>query len=350
FPKLLAMPVTAIVPTPVPAGFDQQPVGSGPWRFVSWSHDDQIVLAKNPTWWGGAPKMDTLRIRIVPEPLTRAAEYESGRLDVVEIPFGETRRWEQSHAAELQRRPALRDLYIALNTTRGPLKDVRVRQALNYATDAATILNTVMGGRGVRTGGSLPPGIEGYDSTLAPYPFNIARAKELLAQAGYPNGVDLELYRTSRSEYARLSQSFQQSWAEAGIRVTILERDGPTARAASAKGEADLFLTDWYADYPDPEAFLFPLFHTSNRGTGGNRAFLSDATVDRLVTAMRASTDTAEQTRLAREADARVHELAPWVFLWAPVDLWALSPEVEGWHVPAIFNGQHWTGVRFTAR
>jgi ABC-type transport system substrate-binding protein len=205
----------------------------------------------------------------------------------------------------------------------------------------------VMGARGIRTGGALPPGIEGYDSTLAPYPFDPAKAKELLAAAGYPNGIDLELYRTARSEYARLAQSLQQSLAQSGIRVTIVERDGPTARAASAKGEADLFLTDWYADYPDAEGFLFPLFHSSNKGTGGNRAFLGDAELDRTISAMRASTDTAEQTRLARTADARAHELAPWIFLWAPMDLWALSPEVTGWRIPAIFNGQHWTNVRY---
>ena len=351
FPKLIAMPVAAVAPWPLPADFADHPVGSGPWRFAAWDRGSELRVARNPGYWGAAQaEAESLRVRIIPEAITIAAEYEAGLLHVAEVPFSETARWEQSHPEELQRRPAIRQLYIAINTTRGPLKDVRVRQALNYATDAATILRTVMGGRGVRTGGSLPPGIAGYDSTLAPYRYDIARARALLAEAGYPNGVELELYRTSRSEYARLAQSFQQSWAEAGIRVTILERDGPTARAASSKGEADLFLTDWYADYPDAEGFLFPLFHTSNRGTGGNRAFLSDAALDRLVDRMRASTDTAEQTRLAREADARVHELAPWVFLWAPVDLWALSPEVTGWRVPAIFNGQHWTGVRFTAR
>ena len=101
---------------------------------------------------------------------------------------------------------------------------------------------------------------------------------------------------------------------------------------------------------PAMTSLLFPLFHTSNRGTGGNRAFLSDPELDRTISAMRASTDTLEQARLAAAADRRVHDLAPWVFLWAPVDLWALSPDVTGWRVPAIFNGQHWTGVRFVTR
>jgi ABC-type transport system substrate-binding protein len=348
FPKLIAMPVATVAPFPLPDGFADHPVGTGPWLFAAWARGSEIHLARNPAYWGAEKaEADSIRVRIIPEAMTIAAEYEAGLLHVAEVPFSETERWESAHPTELQRRPAIRQLYVAINTTRGPLKDVRVRQALNYATDAATILRTVMGARGIRTGGALPPGIEGYDSTLAPYPFDPAKAKELLAAAGYPNGIDLELYRTARSEYARLAQSLQQSLAQSGIRVTIVERDGPTARAASAKGEADLFLTDWYADYPDAEGFLFPLFHSSNKGTGGNRAFLGDAELDRTISAMRASTDTAEQTRLARTADARAHELAPWIFLWAPMDLWALSPEVTGWRIPAIFNGQHWTNVRY---
>ena len=144
------------------------------------------MLARNERYWGGAPKSDTLRIRIIPEPLTQAAEYEAGQLSVVEVPVGETRRWEQNHPDELQRRPALRDLYIAINTTRGPLKDVRVRRALNHAVDVRTLLGTVMADRGVLAAGSLPPGILGYDSTRAPYGYDPAKAKQLLAEAGYP--------------------------------------------------------------------------------------------------------------------------------------------------------------------
>jgi peptide/nickel transport system substrate-binding protein/oligopeptide transport system substrate-binding protein len=348
FPKLLAMPVTAIVPVPVPAGFDQQPVGSGPWRFVSWAHDDQIVLAKNPTWWGGAPKMDTLRIRIIPEPLTRAAEYESGRLSVVEIPFGETKRWEEMHAAELQRRPALRDLYIALNITRGPLKDPRVRRALNQAVDVQTLLATVMAGRGVRAAGAIPPGIAGYDSTRKPYAFDPAAAKRLLADAGYPNGFAVKLWRSQRPEYSRIAQAVQQNLGQIGVTVEIVERDAASTRAAARKGEADLFLTDWYADYPDPENFTYPLFHSRNKGTGGNYAFLSDPALDSVIVRIRTTPDETEKAALARDVDRRVFEAAPWIFLWFPVDLWAVRPEIEGWKVPAIFNGQRWTNVRRT--
>jgi ABC-type transport system substrate-binding protein len=342
FPKLLAMPVAAIVPTPTSPDFDQRPNGSGPWKFVSWSHDDAIVLARNESYWGGVPKSDTLRIRIIPEPLTQAAEYEAGQLSVVEVPVGENRRWQETHPQELQRRPALRDLYVAINTTRGPLKDVRVRRALNHAIDVPTLLTTVFADRGVRAAGSLPPGIAGYDSTRAPYEYDSAKAKKLLAEAGYPNGFVLKLWRTQRAELARLAQSIQQGLAEIGVRTEIVERDASSARAAVRNGEADLFLTDWYADYPDPENFNYPLFHSRNKGPGGNYAFLADPDLDAMISRARETTDEGEKTRLARDIDARVFELAPWIFLWFPVDVWATQPDLEGWRIPLVFTGQRW--------
>ncbi len=346
FPKLLARPSTAIVPTPVAPGFDQHPIGSGPWHFVSWSHDDAILLASNPKHWAGAPKTDSLRIRIIPEPLTAAAEYEAGRLTVVEIPFGETRRWEESRPNELKRRPTIRDLYIAINTTRGPLKDVRVRRALNHAVDVNTILETVMSGRGARARGVIPPGITGYDPDRKAYHYDPARAKALLAEAGQANGFALRLWRSQRPVYARMAQAIQQQLGEVGITVEIVERDASSARAAVRNGEADLFLTDWYADYPDPENFTYPLFHSSNAGTGGNYAFLRDKALDARLLRLRTTTDEAEKERLAREVDAQLHDLAPWIFLWHPTDLWALRPEAKGWMIPAIFNGQRWTEVQ----
>jgi peptide/nickel transport system substrate-binding protein/oligopeptide transport system substrate-binding protein len=348
FPKLLAMPVAAIVPTPTPADFDQRPNGSGPWKFVSWSHDDAIVVAKNERYWGGAPKSDTLRIRIIPEPLTQAAEYEAGHLSVVEVPVGETRRWEETHAKELQRRPALREYYVAINTTRGPLKDVRVRRALNHALDVPTLLTTIFADRGKRAAGSLPPGVAGYDSTRAPYAYDPAEARRLLAEAGYPNGFAVRLWRTQRAELARLAQSIQQALADVNVRVEIVERDASSARAAVRNGEADLFLTDWWADYPDPENFNYPLFHSRNKGSGGNYAFLSDPGLDSMIVRARATTDEAEKTRLARNIDARVFELAPWIFLWFPIEIWAAKPEMQGWRVPLIFTGQRWMQVERT--
>jgi peptide/nickel transport system substrate-binding protein/oligopeptide transport system substrate-binding protein len=236
----------------------------------------------------------------------------------------------------------LKDLYVAINTTRGPLKDVRVRRALNYAVDVPTLLSTVYANRGVRAAGSVPPGIAGYDSTRAPYPHDPAKAKQLLTQAGYPNGFAVKLWRTQRAELARLAQSIQQNLAEVGVRAEIVERDASSARAAVRNGEADLFLTDWWADYPDPENFNYPLFHSRNKGPGGNYAFLADPVLDSMIIMARQTNDESEKIRLARSIDARVFDLAPWIFLWFPIDVWAAQPDVRGWRFPLIFTGQRW--------
>src|SRR2546425_262647 len=163
FPKFLAMPVASVVPAPPPGDPTQGPVGTGPWRFVAWQRSDYLLFARNPSYWGGAPAGDTLTVRIIPEPLTRAAEFEAGRLSVIEVPFGETARWRAERPGQLVEKPALRVVYVALNNRRGPLRDARVRGAINHAVNRSEILATVYGGRGALAHGALPPGPPGSD-------------------------------------------------------------------------------------------------------------------------------------------------------------------------------------------
>ncbi|MES1259053.1 MAG: ABC transporter substrate-binding protein, partial [Gemmatimonadota bacterium] len=321
FPKLLAMPVAAIVPTTIPENFGEAPIGSGPWKFVSWSHDDLLVFARNDNYWGTPAKADTLRVRIIPEVFTQAAEYESGRLSVVEIPGAETDRWYELHGPELQHRTAMRAWYVAINTRRGALADVRVRQALNHAVNIPVILANAMHNRGVLAAGAIPPGLDGYDSTRARYGYNIGLARKLLADAGHPDDLYLELWRSPRAEFAQIALAIQADLEQVGVHVEIIERDAATARAAARRGDVDLFLADWYADYPDGENFTFPLFHSSNAGTGGNYAFLKDAVLDTLIARARTTSDSLEKVQLLRRADARAFDLAPWIFCWFPTDL-----------------------------
>ena len=169
FPKFLAMPVAAVVPSSTGADFGQRPIGTGPWRFVAWEHDDYLRFAANSTYWGGAPQSESLTVRIVPEPLTRAAEFLAGRLSVAEIPFGETAKWEREHPDWLRRKPALRAIYVALNTRRGPLRDPDVRRAINQAINVPEILRAVWNSRGIVAAGSIPPALGGSDPGRKPY-------------------------------------------------------------------------------------------------------------------------------------------------------------------------------------
>src|SRR5256714_891161 len=219
FPKFLAMPVASVVPPPLEEP-GQRPIGSGPWRFVAWQHDDALTFTRNPDYWGGAPLADTLTVRIVPEPLTRAAEFEAGRLSVIEVPFAETARWRAQHPGWLVEKPALRVVYVALNNRRGPLSDARVRRAINQAVNRSEILATVYGGRGVLAHGAIPPGLAGSDTTRRGYGYDPAAARTLLAEAGYSGGIDVRLWRTgTNGELSRVAQAIQAPLAGVGGRV-----------------------------------------------------------------------------------------------------------------------------------
>jgi peptide/nickel transport system substrate-binding protein/oligopeptide transport system substrate-binding protein len=351
FPKFLAMPVASIVPSPVPVDFAQHPVGTGPWRFVSWEHDDYLRFAANSTYWGGAPLADSLTVRIVPEALTRAAEFLSGRLSVVEVPFGETVKWQQDHADWLKRKPALRPIYVPLNNQRGPLRDPRVRQAINHAVNVPEILRTVWNGRGVLAAGSIPPALGGSDPGRRPYSYDTTEARRLLREAGYPDGFTVQLWRSGTNvELGRVAQAIQAQLAAVGITVEIVSRDASSMREAVRKGAADMAITDWWADYPDADNFLYPLFHSASAGPGGNYSFYSDRVTDSLIMLARRTPNQTARETLYRRIDKRVFEAAPWLYLWFAVDLWAEHPSIEGWDIPVVFNGQRWTKVRVAAR
>lgn len=349
FPKLLAMPVTSVLPDSIPADFGQRPVGTGPWRFVEWKHDDYLLFARNEEFWGGAPAAESLMARIIPEPSTAVAEFEAGNVDVLQIPEGETRRWEQTdeRSAHLQSAPALRLYYVAINTRRGALADVRVRQAINLAVDVPTILNQLVGGRGRVAAGVIPPALAGSDTTRAPYGYDPGRARQLLAAAGHANGLRLQLWSSTTPPFPRIAETIQGYLKEVGIQVELVQRDASSMREAARKGDTDLVLKDWFADYPDAENFLYPLLHSASEGVGGNVSFYRDATYDSLVTAARHEMDEARRISLYASADSLAFAGAPMLFLWFYNDLFAIQPWIQGFRVPVVFNGQRWTDVRF---
>jgi len=345
FPKMLAMPATAIVPKVTPPDFGEHPIGTGPWKFVAWHHDDYLLFARNMQYHDGAPLADSLEARIIPELSTAEAEFQAGNVDVLQVPAQESPSWESNEETRplLQSAPSLRLIYGAINTTRGPLRDVRVRQAINLAVDRGMILRRLMGGRGTLAAGVIPPSLDGFNPSLAAYPYDTARARALLKDAGYPNGIDLELWTSQSEQFPRIAQTIQAYLAQVGIRVKIVQRDASSMREAARNGKTDIALKDWYADYPDAENFLYPLLHSNNRGVGGNVSFFSNATFDSVVSRARREPDDQKRFALYREADSLAHEQAPMLFMFFYTELYAVQPWLKGFTVPSIFTGERWT-------
>nr|MDQ6925153.1 ABC transporter substrate-binding protein [Candidatus Eremiobacteraeota bacterium] len=350
FPKLLAMPVASVVaPGAASAGadFGQHPIGTGPWRFVEWKHDDYLRFARNPGYWGGTPGADTLTSRIIPEPSTAVAEFENGTVDVLAVPEGETRAWEQTdeRQARLQSAPALQLYYVAINTTRGPLADVRVRQAINLAVDKKAILDRLAAGRGVRASGVIPGVLDSLADDRAPYPYDPARARQLLTAAGFPNGIDVQLWSSQQPTIARMAQAIQGYLKAANIRATLVQRDAPSVREAARNGQVDLVVKDWFADYPDADAFLTPLLASTSKGVGGNLSFYANKRVDSLIARARRTGDDQQRAALSREADSTAFADAPLLYLFHYNQLYAVQPWIRNFQVPVIYNGQRWLGV-----
>ena len=351
FIKLLAMPVASIVPDSIPEDFGERPVGTGPWRLAEWRHDDYLLFARNESYFDGPPKTDSLKARIIPEASTSVAEFENGTVDVLFVPEGETERWRDDprRSELLQSAAGLRLLYVGINTRRPFLSDVRIRQAINHAVDVPTILEEMMGGRGRRAAGVIPPSLEGADTTRQGYAFDVAKAKELLTAAGHPNGIDLELWHSQDATITRLAQTIQNYLAVAGIRAKLVQRDSPSVREAARAGQVDLVLKDWWADYPDAENFLYPLLHSANAGPGGNVSFYSNPRFDQVV--MRARRELRDSARVAlyRQADSLAFIEAPMLYLFFTADLFAVQPWVHGFQVPVMFNSQRWTNATIGA-
>ena len=160
------------------------------------------------------------------------AEYESGNVDILQIPASEASDWleDESKKPMLMSTPALELVYIGINTTRGPLVDPRVRQAINYAIDVDRIIERLIGGRGTRAAGVIPPALSGYDSTRAAYPYDSIKAKRLLAEAGHPNGIDIELWTSMTPIYLRIAETIQAYLNRVGIRTKIVQRESAASR------------------------------------------------------------------------------------------------------------------------
>jgi peptide/nickel transport system substrate-binding protein/oligopeptide transport system substrate-binding protein len=147
-----------------------------------------------------------------------------------------------------------------------------------------------------------------------------------------------------------MAETVQAYLNQVGIRTKIVQRESAAARGAARKGQTDMILTDWYADYPDAENFLYPLLHSVNAGVGGNVSFYANPRFDQIVAASRREIDEAKRDQLYRQADSIAFQDAPMVFLYFYNELYAVQPWISGFVPPVIFNGQRWQDVTIAKR
>ncbi len=294
--------------------FGQHPVGSGPFIFESWRRDDVIVLRANADYWEGRPYLSTLTFRIIPDPATAQAEFDTGRLEYMILTDVTYRRYADDPAwkSNIIEVPELFTRHVGLNVTRPPLDDVRVRQAINLAIDKAAMVRTILQNKAFVATGVFPPSHAAYNPTLKGYEYDPARAKVLLAQAGWGGGFDLELHGAANSVTGRWLEGFQRYLAAVGIRARIVQEDFGVMLDRAGKGEIPAWVLS-HGGGPNCVDYLGP-FRRRNVGPAGNRMRYKNDRVDALIDEAERTFDPRGQVKLCRDAESLIVADAPWFF------------------------------------
>lgn len=323
------------------------PVGTGPYKLDRFNPGDRIVLTANERYHGGRPYLDGIQYRVINDSATRIAEFEAGTLHSTALTADNLPRF--------QRDPRYRDYihttnnftvyFIGLNAARPPFDDPLVRRAVSWAVDRELLADTVVKDTRVVARGPIPPGLDGHRPHLEGYGYDPEKARALLAQAGYPDGLSFEVHMSNSDVNVQLFEPIQLMMAEAGIDMQIVLRDFSSMLEDTTRNAIDAFYASWLADYPDAENFLYPLFHSDNFGAGGNRTSFSHPEVDRLIEMAQAEADRDKRIALYHEIEDLVLELAPRVFLFYGQTWVVHRPEVQNYRLYRIFNANKMTHV-----
>jgi peptide/nickel transport system substrate-binding protein len=310
----------------------RKPVGTGAYRFVEWVKDDRLVMDANREWWGWGgkpPAIDRLIWKPIPDDFARLSALQRGEVDVItNVPP------DQMKIVRTLTVPATRTVTFWINTTQPPLSDKRVRQALHYAMDTASIVKNLYAGQGKPFSGGLADTDFGYNAELKPYPYDPARARKLLAEAGVGGGFDVTLYAGSGTMVndKQLLEVIADMWSKVGVRARVEMME----MAARQKMNNDrtvpphgLMLINPQSTLLDADGSMWRLFHPN--GFGG-KYWVGSQPGQRFHDVMeqaRYTLDPKKRKALYIEATRIIHEDKPWLELFQEVVIYGVSKRVS---------------------
>jgi peptide/nickel transport system substrate-binding protein/oligopeptide transport system substrate-binding protein len=342
FKNLLTMPAAYVVPMEEVLhwgpDFSSHPVGTGPYVLREWLPNRRLVLEMREDYFERPSRVDGIVYRVIHEELTAVAEFELGNLDVIEIPASEYSRYRESKkwSGLIASQEGLNTYYLGLNNKRPPFDSVRLRRAVNHAIDRERILNTLYEGRGRLASGPVP-GVLRKWSAPVPYGFEPEKARRMVRDEDAPGNV-INFYITSDQQVVDVAEVIQSYLKDAGLDVRIRQLEWSAFKEAINRGEADMFWLSWWADYSDPENFLFPLFHSSNHGSGGNRVWYTNKEVDNLIALGQKATLGERRDMYYAMAEGIIAGEAPWVFFWHRSDFTLHQPWVVDYRIYPVYS------------
>ena len=311
--------------------FGAAPVGTGPWRFADWKRDQYIRLEAFDDHWRGKAPFRHLVVRSLPDVSTRMAELKTGGVDLVFWPpvdlIPELAQQPNLHISSV---PGTRVHYVALDMRYPPFDKKLVREAANYAIDKQALIQKLMGGRAIQCGTVIAPLTFAFDPEVPPYPYDPKKARELLAQAGYPNGVDITLHSPTGSYQANF-EVMGQMLSDVGIRTTTKRWEfGPIWwKFFQGEGKAT---NGYYWDLAnsafDPHPPLHALYHTEPGGWVG-KWYARVPGLDALIDQGQTTADPTQRKRVYAHIQRLIREEAPTIFLFTQHQTLAMSKRLE---------------------
>ena len=325
----LAHPVTAVVPIAQAEGLARQPVGTGPFRFVSWEQGNEVVLEANPDYWGGEPAIQNVVYRIIPEVSTQLVELQSGGLDIIfNLPPDNFMSLEGEEGITTDSFLGWGSAHVGMNTENPKLQDPRVRAAIAHAIDKDLIIEEFLQGLAEPAVAPIPPTVRFAADLTEPYPYDPERARELLQEAG-AEGLTLRLDIFQNPDLEAVAQILQFILSEVGIDLEIRTQEYAAYAEAVQEPDTELYATTWGTVTLDADYTLYAFFHPSQI-PGNNTSRYSNERVTELLEQGRATPDDEARADLYREVQETIVEEVPMVTLYYPLSTFAKRDALQG--------------------
>lgn len=316
----------------IAGGEDYQlnPVGTGPMKFVSWEKNVSCVVERFDGYHGTLPEIKTIIFKPIVEFTSRAIELESGGVDVVlGVPPTDIKRIEENPDFRIEVSPGYSIRYVGFNCSKPPFDNKLVRQALSHAVDAEGITRSIRTDKDVVISAPYSPVMMFYDKSIEHISYDPALAKQLLVQAGYPNGFSTTIIADERKERVDIATIIQQQFKEIGVNAEIKVLEWGSFLNATYGGDTEVYVMGWAADTADPDNIVGMALHSSLMGQGGNMSFVNDPKLDDLIERGRMSSDYDERAKIYSELQQVMKDLSPWIYLWAETFYDGVSNKID---------------------
>jgi peptide/nickel transport system substrate-binding protein len=313
---------------------NENPVGTGPFKFTEWKKDDHITVDAFDGYWGNKPKLQRIVFQPVPEPSVRALKIQNGEGDVAwPIDPKDAPTLKGQANSDVLEQAGLNVNMAEFNLNKPELQNKSLRQAMNFAINKQELADKLYSGAGVPEQGVLPPTSWAYNADIKGYPFDPEKAQALLKDAGYTGQtLTLDTYTIARGynpQGSKLAEAVQQYLDSVGIKSEIQTGEWTQYRADRHAAKLNIAFGGWQADTGDPENFLGVFFHSANKG-GVNTSFYGVPEVDQLLNQANEETDVAKRKDLFNQAERRIVDDAPWLFIGHMKQQVAIRKRVQG--------------------